>query len=51
MIHNFADRFFSLFLGLEVLAIYSAAFSLATIITFFHSTINFILFTELSKNG
>ena len=50
MIHNFADRFFiAHFLGLEVLAIYSAAFSLATIITFFHSTINFILFTELSK--
>ena len=50
MIHNFADRFFiAHFLGLEVLAIYSAAFSLATIITFFHSTINFILFTEIIK--
>ncbi|OUU28736.1 MAG: hypothetical protein CBC04_00820 [Verrucomicrobia bacterium TMED44] len=50
MTHNFVDRFIiTHFLGLDSLAIYSAAFSLAAIITFFHSTISFMLFTELSK--
>ena len=50
MIHNFADRFFiTHFLGLETLASYNAAFSIAVVITFFHSTISFMLFPELSK--
>ena len=50
MIHNFADRFFiTHFLGLETLASYNVAFSIAVVITFFHSTISFMLFPELSK--
>jgi O-antigen/teichoic acid export membrane protein len=50
MIHNFVDRFFiAHFLGLDSLATYSAAFSLAIVITFCHSTISFMLYPELSK--
>ena len=50
MIHNFVDRFLiTYFLGLDSLAPYSAAFSLAVVITFFHSTISFMLHPELSK--
>ena len=50
MIHNFVDRFFiAHFLGLNSLAPYTAAFSIAVVITFFHSTISFLLYPELSK--
>ena len=50
MIHNFVDRFFiAHFLGLNSLAPYTAAFSIAVVITFFHSTISFVLYPELSK--
>ncbi len=50
MIHNFIDRFLiTYFLGLDLLAPYVAAFSLAVVITFFHSTISFMLYPELSK--
>ena len=50
MIHNFIDRFLiTHFLGLKSLAIYSAGFSIAVVITFFHSTISFMLYPELSR--
>ena len=50
MIHNFIDRFFiTHFLGLKSLAVYTAGFSLGVVITFFHSTISFVLYPELSN--
>jgi len=50
MVHNFIDRFFiTHFLGLSSLATYNAGFSLGVVITFFHSTISFMLYPELSK--
>jgi O-antigen/teichoic acid export membrane protein len=50
MMHNFVDRFFiTHFLGLDLLATYTAGFSLAVVITFFHSTISFMLYPELAK--
>jgi O-antigen/teichoic acid export membrane protein len=50
MIHSFIDRFFiTHFLGLKSLAVYTAGFSLGVVITFFHSTISFMLYPELSK--
>ena len=49
-VNNFIDRFFiTHFLGLNSLAPYAAGFSLAVVITFFYSTISFMLFPELSK--
>ena len=49
-INNFVDRIFIIhFHGLELLASYAAGFSLAVVVTFFHSTISFMLFPELSK--
>jgi len=49
-INNFVDRFFiTHFLGLNSLAPYIAGFTLAGIVTFFHHTISFMLFPELSK--
>jgi O-antigen/teichoic acid export membrane protein len=49
-INNFVDRIFIIhFHGLELLASYAAGFSLAVVVTFFHSTISFMLFPELSR--
>ena len=46
-VNNFIDRFFiTHFLGLNSLAPYAAGFSLAVVITFFYSTISFMLFPE-----
>lgn len=50
MIHNFIDRIFiTHLLGLNSLALYTAGFSIAVVVTFFHSTISFMLFPELSR--
>jgi O-antigen/teichoic acid export membrane protein len=50
MTHNFIDRFLiTHFLGLDSLAPYSAGFSIAVVVTFFHSTISFTLYPELSR--
>ena len=49
-INTFSDRLFIVYYhGLELLASYSAAFSIAAIITFFYSVLSFTLFPELSK--
>ena len=49
-INAFVDRFFiTHFHSLEMLATYSAGFSLAAIIAFFYSILGFVLFPELSK--
>ena len=48
--NNFVDRLFLIHLhGLEMVAVYSAAFSLAAIGSFFYSVLGFTLFPELSK--
>ena len=50
---NFFNKTSSIFIthyhGLELLAPYAAGFSLGAIVTFFHSTISFMLYPELSK--
>ena len=48
--NNFVDRLFLTHLyGLETLAVYSAAFSMAAIAAFFYSVLGFTLFPVLSK--
>lgn len=48
--NTFVDRLFiTYFHGLDVLAIYSAGFSLAAIIALFYSVLGFTLFPELSR--
>jgi O-antigen/teichoic acid export membrane protein len=50
-VNNFADRFFLAHLrGLDELAIYSAAYSLASIAIFFYSVPGFTLFPALSRH-
>jgi len=49
-INTFSDRLFIVYYhSLELLASYSAAFSIAAIIAFFYSVLSFTLFPELSK--
>jgi O-antigen/teichoic acid export membrane protein len=49
-VNNFADRFILLsYYDLEMVAKYSAAFSLAAVIVFFYSILGFTLFPTLSK--
>lgn len=49
-LNNFTDRFFLAHLqGLDELAVYSAAYSLAAIASFFYSVLGFTLFPALSR--